>query len=239
MLGIPWASAQSLMQIPPPHAPFVAPMPDRGQWTITLDYSELEKSSTAGTSAASPKNGDPLLAHSLQQIQTVKTGHLKRDILINRDGTTTEIWYVDGENILSPGPSGDICVSDNKTFEPDSSVKGIFRKIGNLTISFGFPGCDWLNLKYYDKVSTDGTAPSYHYILQEGGVVAAEAWIDTKTYLPIKYASGQVNYIYAFGGTPSEDLVLPPAYLAAYKKLHQMQAYSSQLTKDAAKTMHP
>jgi hypothetical protein len=226
--------AQTPADIPPPHAPLVAPVPDHAQWTITLDYGEANKAGTNSPSAAA-KEKNPETEESLQQIQSVKAGNLKQDLLVSKNGKTTQVWYAD-QVILSPGPAGDILVGNARGLEVDANVTGIFREVGKLTESFGFPGVDWLNLKYYDKVVLLGLTPCYHYILQGGGVIAAEAWINAKTNLPVEYGSEGITYTYAFGPAP-ENVVMPPAYAAAYAKYHQMQTYSDQLMKDAAKAM--
>ncbi len=228
-------AAQTPDEIPPPKAPFVVPVPDMAQWTISVSYS-----ASAGPAGAdsSGKSEPKMPGNTVKQIATTKTGSTKHDVILHSDGTAEDVWYV-GRNLLTSAGNGTVGVSDGSELNADFTMAPILRERGNLTRSFGFPGLDWLKLKYYVGVAKDeGGAASYHYILKNSDGIAAEAWIDVKTNYPIKYTGDGATYMFTFGSPPTDALVLPPAYAKAYAQLQAQQNYMNALERDAAKVEH-
>lgn len=84
-----------------PTAPFVAPLPDFFQWTISIDDSAHP--------AKSPEPGKPQTP-SVQKVVCTKTKNIKRDIITYNTGGTFELWYFSGKAIVrTPGGGVEIC----------------------------------------------------------------------------------------------------------------------------------
>jgi hypothetical protein len=204
---------------PPPAAPLVAPVPDKAQWTISINYSASTPASPAANSK--PAKASPLVdpgKQPLTEIRSIKTGKLKQDIMVFADRKPLECWFV-GNLILMPGSDGGIVTFGVNSLVPitvpGNRMSPYIVERGNLTQSAGFPGLDWVNMKYYDKVVLVDKVPCYHYLFAVGQTPFAEAWINAQTKLPVRYAGDGVLYTFAFGPTPSADLTLPPAYAEA------------------------
>ncbi len=235
MLSASGQTTDNLADIPPPTAPFVAPVPDKAQWAITLDYSGLNPASPAPNAPLTP-NAAPAFspgANPLTEIQSVKTGTLKQDILVYKSHPSMEFWYT-GNTVLQVESTGNVVVFDLGMLVPDSGdphgplVKAIAER-GNLAQSVGFPGLDWVKLKYYDKVVFLDKIPCYHYVFPAEGSTFAEAWINVATKMPIKYAASGVLYTFAFGPPPTTDLVLPSAAAKASSASNKFLDHSRQL----------
>jgi hypothetical protein len=200
-------------EIPPPTAPLVAPVPQKAQWTITVDYGDKPAAPNSGDAHAAPAFNPG--ANPLTEIQSIKTGRLKQDILIYKAGTRQECWYV-GNTVLSQSAAGNIVALTLGMLAPDvgngNPMAPYIRERGNLVQSPGFPGLDWVNLKYYDKVVVLDKVPCYHYAFMVGSNPFAEAWIDAQTKLPVKYAGSGIDYNVVFSAPPTGDLTLPPAF---------------------------
>ncbi len=235
-VSAPLLSAQTsdaLNTIPPPHAPFVAPVPGSAQWTITLSYEGDDQDATAKNPAIKPK-------HRLHQITSIKTQNLKRDVEIYDDGTSETYWFVGGL-ILLPKVNG----QEVRIIDFEQANRPVYGEAGNPVSSPGFTGVSWVQLKYYDKVVTMQNVPCYHYALDSkppSPVPAAddttnhiEAWINAKTGLPVAYRADGITYNYAFGNSPESDLDLPPDYAQALKAYQQIENRRKQLEKDLGK----
>ncbi len=212
------AQTPALENYPPPTAPFVAAVPERAQWTITVDYSQGASAKTEATST-NPGSGTPTVVlhpdtNPVTEIRSIKTGTLKQDTIVYKNGNALKYWYM-GSIFLSEDAGGRVSAYNLTLLAPTafgSAERAMILERGNLIQSEGFPGLDWVKLKYYDKVVLLDKIPSYHYVLPAGGVPFAEAWISAESKLPVKYAGSGALYTFAFGSTPTTDLALPPAY---------------------------
>lgn len=99
---------------------------------------------------------------------------------------------------------------------PGEEIRGVYRELGRRILSPGFPGFDWIKKTHYQGVAFfEKTRPSYYYALKgvdpETGksIVAAEAWIDVETMLPLRYSSEGFDFTYRFETPPSSRLQLP------------------------------
>ncbi len=213
------SSSAAAANSPEPTPPYVAPIPQNAQWTVTLQY---------GTAAdkgdrSSPTKADGKAVHQLQQIQCTKTGAIKHDKSIYSDGIVEESWYSDSV-LLAPFPnSKQIMVITN--LQDLGRIN--FGEKGNPTQSFGFTGVDWVKKSYFEKMTSFQKKNCYHYILPGNEQTSgAEAWIDVKTALPVAYKVDGVIYTYQFDSPPSSSLSVPPPFsdeLQAYNKNKQRE----------------
>lgn len=177
-------------------------------------------------------------ASPLKEIQSEKTERLKKEKLVFANGKESEYWYVDNY-LLGPDPSR-VMVVDVATLAPGQELVGLFKERGNVTQSPGFPGLDWLNQKYYDKVVFIGEKeklPCYHYVLKEknGDVIVAEAWINATTGMPVRYTADGFSYTFSFDPVKVETLEMPPAYKQALAALERLRTRARLLESDAKK----
>jgi len=208
--------AQDLTQIPPPTPPLVAPVPERADWTVTLQYPP------APARVAPPTPGTSVQpAQRTAEVHSTKSGNLKRDRITATDGTFEDHWYA-GSLYLWPYPGGKVYISDMNDAPSDP---------GNPepSVASGFPGVAWLRLECYDKVESFEQRPCYHYVMQG---VAMEAWIDVQTRFPLAYKCGDVVYQFKFNPPPAGPLALPPAYQEALDSAQKAIDHRDQLAKD-------
>ena len=125
------------------------------------------------------------------------TGKLRRDMLAYSDGQKVVHWITEAM-VFWTTPQGQVSVSDLRAAPPVDPGDPDPTTVG------AFPGVRWLQIAYYDKVVVMGKLHAYHYVHED-----SEAWIETKTLLPLAYKSGGAVYSYSFGDPPAEPLALP------------------------------
>jgi len=225
-------TAQDNAAYPPPTTPLVALVPENAAWILSVSEGKGRSTTTQnqpmgkGVLQAAAKNPE------LKEIHVTKTGTLKRDILSYGNGTTAEVWYVDGV-LFTPDSNQQLTV-----FNYNGVQAQFGNQLGNAMVSAGFTGLDWLNLKYYDQFVFYQGQPCYHYGIKvpqrqlvpesvpptAAVSLSAEAWINVKTGMPVAYTGGDGKvYTYRFLDPPTVPLALPPAYqvaLTAYEKDH-------------------
>jgi len=208
-------AAPDLGAIPPPSAPYVASPPDFAEWTIVATPRVKEESSGPASTEAgkSPSASGP---GGVTAIKSTKTGKIKRDVLTYKGRQSQEFWFAGDYIITLRSNRKDYAVVDAAIMSPGPEIKGIYRELGKRVLSPGFPGCDWVDKKHYQGVVLfEKSRPSYYYALKgpapETGepIVAAEAWIDVETKLPLRYSSEGVDFTYRFGERPATKLELP------------------------------
>jgi len=212
------APVPDLSEIPPPTPPLVAYPPEDGQWTISVAPETPtgkrpdSKSESPDKSASSPSAGPG----GVVEIRSVRTGKIKRDTLAYQNGNTQDFWFFSTYVLQLRSNKRDYAIVDASVMDPGPEIRGVYRQIGKLVLSPGFPGFDWLQPKYYDGlVLVEKTIPCYHYSLKgpspEGGepIVAAQAWVNALTHYPVKYSSDGIVYTYTFGSAPTTRLRLP------------------------------
>jgi hypothetical protein len=167
-------------------------------WTINCEQK-------AGTAAA-PKTDEGLL---LKRIEVAQTDAVRRSIIHWSNNQTRELWSLSKLNVIvTEDPSGRALVS------------------GNI-LAFGDPfnpsNFDWINPAARDgdkPVPYDGKE-CYHYkgIIKvpdpsgRGAPIATpcEAWIDSKTLLPVALLKGEVLGRFSFGAL-SGSLEMPEKF---------------------------
>ena len=185
-----------------PQAPFIAPPPEFGSWTVqVLGAAQKEQA---------------------QKIHCVKTGEIKRDTFIEADGTRRELWYVGKFALTKYEHSQKVALED---------AAGLARergsKTGSLVYGAGFPGFTWLDLRHYKGVTSVGGRRCHHFQLPpETGQSGVEAWVDADTKYPVAIKAEGLVYAYEFHAPPSGMLQLPPEYAEA---LRRHEAHLKQL----------
>lgn len=221
----------NLASFPPPHAPFVKPVAEKASWTITTQ--EIPSTEKKESAPPQPKS-------LVTSIDSFRNGEFKRDLITYASGQREEVWYFQGQ-VLSAASSRPekVVIQSFAALEEGYDQTEIFRLVGNPVKSPGYPGLNWVDKKYYDAVTLfNKTVPAYHYVLRgkvDGqDLVAAEAWVDAQTGLPLGYTSDGALYVYRFGEAPTGSATLPPAFAAALQKVKQRQDLLRRLQADAA-----
>jgi hypothetical protein len=220
-------------QVPAPQPPFVAPVPDKAQWTISLDPKKTGASSSGSSQETKGSS------RGLTEIISTKSGPLKQDIQVFADGKKIEFWYVGNVVLIPASNNRDILSLDDQalipTAEHNPGMNAADLEIGNLIQSRGFPGLGWLKLKYYTGVVTVAKTQCYHFALPDPATSnpAAEAWIEVKTKLPVAYMARGTVYTFHFGDPPTAPLSLPPAYASTLDRAQRMADHIRQLNEAA------
>ncbi|MEO7933409.1 MAG: hypothetical protein ABIT76_09655 [Chthoniobacterales bacterium] len=206
-------AAQSLEEIPPPAPPLVAPVPQKADWTVTVQLPPL----------LPPKDGTTTRQDKrITKVHSNRTGKLRRDRVSAADGTTVENWYAD-TLLLWPSNDGEVAASDLSGIPLDTEDP-------SPSVPRGFPGTGWIKLEYYDKVVLVEKRPYYHYV--HGNT---EAWIDVETKLPLAYKFSNTPYRYTFNEPPVEPLILPLPYQKTLDICEKDSAYRKQVENDLRK----
>lgn len=222
---------QNLESFPPPREPLVKPMEAKASWTLTTQ--EIPSTEKKETAPPQPRS-------LVTSIESVRNGDLKRDLITYASGQKEEVWYVQGQALSAASSRPEkVVIQSIAALEEGDDREGIFRLVGNPVKSPGYPGLNWVDKRYYDTVTLfNKTIPAYHYVLRgkvDGqDIVAAEAWIDAQTGLPLGYTSDGALYVYRFAEAPAELASLPPAFAAALQKVKQRQDLLRRLQADAA-----
>jgi hypothetical protein len=240
--------AQDAVVYPPPTPPLVAAVPENAAWILSVTDGKAQATTPSnqpmGVSAplAAAKNRE------LKEIRVTKTGNLKRDIVSYGNGTTVEVWYVDGV-LFTPDSNQKLTVFNYKAVQSQYG-----NGLGNAVASDGFTGLDCLNLKYYDRVVFFQGQPCYHYGIKvpqkqlvPGSPAqtnlpprSAEAWINAKTSLPVGYTDSDGKlYTYHFLDPPTAPLTLPLAYQAALAGYEKDQDKMKRLEEASAALRRP
>jgi hypothetical protein len=209
-----WA-APDLGAIPPPSAPYVAVPPDFAEWSVSV--TPQAKSKPAETSSPEAVKSVPASGPGgVTAIKSTKTGKIKRDVLEYKGRPSQEYWFAGDYIVTLRSNRKDYAIVDASIMNPGPEIKGIYRELGKRVLSPGFPGCDWIDKKHYQGVVLfEKTRPSYYYALKGAApdtgeqIVAAEAWIDVETKLPLRYSSEGIDFTYRFGERPASMLELP------------------------------
>lgn len=202
--------AQDVKDVPPPKAPFVAPVPENADWVVTAKNPPVTGTAPDGT---------PLPNKSITSVQSTKVGRFKRDRITTGDGAIEERWFVD-MLLLCPTPKGDVAAVDLSSIPPQVEDS-------NPSIPHGFPGVGWLKPEYYEGVVLLSKRPYYHYV--HG---STEAWVDVETKLPLAYKFGNFEFQFKFNAPPTGPLTMPDDYQKALKICDEALAYRKKLMKD-------
>lgn len=222
---------QHLESFPPPREPLVKPMDANASWTITTQ--EIPSTEKKETAPPQPRS-------LVTSIESIRTGELKRDLITYASGQKEEVWYIQGQALSAASSRPEkVVIQSFAALEEGYDQKEIFRLVGNPVKSPGYPGFNWVDKRYYDAVTLfNKTIPAYHYVLRgkvDGQeIVAAEAWIDAQTGLPLGYTADGALYVYRFGEPPASPAILPPAFAASLQKVKQRQDLQRRLQADAA-----
>ena len=185
--------ALDLKDIPPPTPPFVVPVPENADWIVTVQYPP---------EPPPPPDAPPHHDWRFVEVHSTKTGKIKRDLTLSREGIKSELWFMDSA-LLWTTPQGNVAVSTMAGAPaPDPEHINV-----NPSVPSGFPGVGWLRPEYYDKVVLFEKRPCYHYAKGD-----TEAWIDVETLFPMAYKNRNDLYKFKFNAPPTEPLTMPPAY---------------------------
>jgi len=205
-----------------PTAPFVAPLPDFFQWTISIDDS---------TRLAKPSPSAKPQTPSVQKVVCTKTKNIKRDVIFYNNGGTFELWYYNGKVIVrTPGGGVEICGAGGFTaaaLVPDVSQEG-------------FVWVDWITganfqtrtkladgrdaYVYTGKASPSGYSASP---TESGAPVVADIEIESRLPLLVKRDTRTLTYSYQ--SPPTQMLTLPADCLKELSAIQARQDFAAKL----------
>lgn len=181
-------------EVPAPTAPWVGPVPERGQWTIRI----TEPAAASKTDA----QGQPIIPSGVNrqpvEIESMTWNTVKRDIFRFSDGTEETLFYYAGfvlvEGESSRGEPAPVLVQQLPGTDFSTLRSG------------GWLGMDWLDQKYYVEPVLyqsgqlpEGTEPEACYFFRkpEGNLPGSEnwlpelkAWVRASDLQPVAFAMG-------------------------------------------------
>jgi len=177
--------------LPVPKAPYLAPVPDYGHWTVTLKYGEA--------AAADPSSGPAKLPAS---IDTIKTGELRGVVLTYPDGTSKQ-FTCQGDWVLASTSKGPQLGVAGPSWTPYVYYTKGFILFDGVTIN---PST------YKETAMHDGTL-AFHY--KSGSV---DIWIDPTTMLPLAVKKPDIAAAYQFLPAPPRPFKIPEDQAALLQK---------------------
>ena len=230
--------------VPPPSLPPLPPgpllkrAPDYATWTVTckgqpIESEELKKAVTTGEEKPKDKEDkEPVTMAST----VVKTGSTILELNTDTSGQRKEIWHVGGLMVMKRSDAAE------PTVWPDSVQPDIY----SANFADGdFAGLDWISPTTYtgmakyqgrDCIQFSGeVSPLNPKAREEEAIaireaitfgqpvpqevkVAAVAYIDLETRLPLIATFGKEKRIYQYGTPPTADLTLPAELANAVKE---------------------
>lgn len=195
---------------PPPDPPYVAPVPQRAAWTITVD-----KPATA-TPGATPANvpADSPNAAVIRQLDIVRTGDLSRVLITSLSGGQIEYYHIGSSALM---------LDKARNNRPKILALNPQFPLYNY-YSTGFFGMDRVKAKDFQRtVELKGVRCHYYRGVslaagEGGGESTYEAWVDEKTRLPVVYREAGSTLIFTFTAPPDVDLQLPAPLNEAWKE---------------------
>ncbi|XHR28105.1 MAG: hypothetical protein ACFUZC_19515 [Chthoniobacteraceae bacterium] len=220
LCGVANLSAQSWY--PPPKAPFVRPVPDSADWTVTVRKPKPPESSQEA-SAKAPSG-------EISQVHTVKTGDTARITVSYFEHPSDEYW-ISRQAVMMPNTHNTRIIL-MRLVDAKSGFAQYTQESSSADLSpryfDGFTGVGWIKESYYDKVVSYDRRVCYHYVL--GG--KQEAWIEADTGFPVAYRdllTGTI-FLYTFASPPSAPLILPASYQEVLERYLKTEERRRQLS---------
>jgi len=205
-LAITVGSLAAQEEIPPPRAPFVAPIPGFADWSIR-----------AVPPAAQGQDKGPSLINERTPVvtQTTRTQSIRHRVVTYGDGSKLETWQ-SGTAMMSDLDASQVAVADMTQVQSfDLATQDIFQETA------------WVNIQNYQGIAILDKAKYYHYASGD-----QEAWIDIATKLPVAYKKDGLLYRFQFNTPPTALLVLPERYQEAMAKYIRMMDRRARLAKE-------
>ncbi|EDY20615.1 hypothetical protein CfE428DRAFT_1812 [Chthoniobacter flavus Ellin428] len=244
------APAPSLPALPP--GPLLKRAPDYSTWTVTCQGHPIEgrepvKAATTGEEKPKDKEGkEPVIMAST----VVKAGSTILELSTDTGGKRTEIWHVGGLMVMKRSDDAEPSVW------PDSVQADIYSV--NFAVA-DFAGLDWISPTTYtgmakyqgrdciqfkgdvsplnpkareEEAIAIGQAIAFGQPAPQEVKVAAVAYIDLETRLPLFVTFGKEKRIYQYGTPPTAELTLPAELASAVKEREkQMKRLSTRPAK--------
>lgn len=214
LVGASVASAQDSTE-----APLTFPS-GNASWTVVAQYRPMPSPSVPQATPTPDRKGvhdsapspAPVAAEvTIRKIEVTQTGNLCRSVVTYTNGKTTEVWWIKSppwmlfERSEHPG----IMVLTNPSlmagFRPDASL------------------FTWVNSKSFIKdMSVQGQICGYYSQIlpledQPPGIeipVLHQAWLDSRTGLPVALDTTRALYLFTFNPPPTTPLTLPDRFRA-------------------------
>ncbi len=218
LVGTDLAAQEATEVMPEP--PFVAPMPERLKYTVTIKTSVEESNSAAATAAPTPA----VSGWTAVKLESTKTGAYRHDVETFQNGQTRECWFV-GEFMLEPG-------DDHKSVSIVNykNVQGALAlNSGNLPPTAGWDVFSWVQLAHYKGRINVGKEPCFHYALNANIKGSPEAWISIQTKMPVLYRLRNQTFYFQYSAPPVADLQLLPEYEKLWKQYQQVAEHAQKI----------
>lgn len=212
------ANAQNRQEKPTP--PFVAPLPDFFQWTITIDDSAHPAKPPESTKPATP------LPPAIQKVVCTKTKNIKRDVIIYNNGGTFELWYYDGK-VIARSPGGGVAICGAGGFTAAALVPDVSEE--------GFVWVDWITAANFQKETK--LADGRDVYVYSGTATASKsispppvvAEIDVESGLPLLVKRDTRTLTYSYQAPPPQMLVLPADCLKELSAIEAREDFAAKL----------
>ena len=221
---------------PLPAGPLLNRTPDYSTWTVSIQKSKTAGEKSPKTGAVDGKNSQEKPA-VVTQSRIVKTGSTILELNVDVQGKKEEIWHLSGLRAMKPPDASPPIIA------PDTGGGSDIYST-NFAVS-DFAGLDWITANTFtgmakyqgrDCIEFKATvSPLNARDRQEEAIaigqaiafgqpappvfkVAAVAYIDLETRLPLVVTFGKEKRIYQYGTPPTADLTLPAELANAVKE---------------------
>ncbi len=224
-----------------PTAPFVAPVPEYASWRIKVQ--QLNEKSEVDPGAGSSRR--------VVAIDSVRTKHIKRDIITYANGKKSQVWYYKSFVIII-APNGDV------SFDSRSS-EGLDLMLSEFS-SEGYPFVNWINGGAFvelEKLQSGKEVAKYQSVANVGAASRRyggedldkpssfgpedaeekekkgpelvtfeqkrEAFIGKDSKLPVVITVGNTRLTFSFRAKPTKMLRLPASAIEQMRRISNQQ----------------
>ena len=182
-------------------------IPSTGTWTIDIRSAQ---DATAGDPISESPPSNPKKSGPIRAIRVVQTGTLRKDTIVWSNGTTSDLWRIDGQWLgqLPKGPVVAVSIFKEdfpfdpwKPFEVQDLLAYISKGKPTETNLSGAPVLLYEGKRQKATHSSPATAEAPRQLT----TYQTQLWVDPKTRLPVAIKDDEFYYIFRF----SNDPVLP------------------------------
>ncbi len=197
---------------PAPQAPYLAPVPDWGHWTVTFKYPP-----TPDPAGGPPKPGEPPGGFPAA-VETVRAGGLGMTTA-SFPAAPPQTFYQQGVWIATATPQGPQVLSAGPGRLPFPGYTAGFSLLDGVAIG----------PKTFKDVARSGGATCFHYE-DKGTDRDTEAWIAVDTMLPVTVRTADgIEADFQFEARPTQPVVVPADLLALLQKEQAAYQYTRAL----------
>ena len=181
-----------------PSPPYVGEL--TGDFSLTKSFKYL-----------APPDGSTPSSRQVQEIDSVKSGPVRKDTEVYADNTSTTTWRKDDYRATASSAHPQSIIVNVVT--PSASPKAMYKYQDDAD----FPELSWIQGPMYQGIQMKGGKKCFTYKMDD-----QTAWIDTETRLPVYFESKMQQVSYTYSAPPNEPLQLPDGYAEKIEKFKRL-----------------